>query len=152
PWGGAVGEMVFEGGGGSCATVRAFRDFELLLSWRIEKGGDSGVYLRGVPQVQIWDNPVGSGGLYNNEKHPSRPRVVADRPVGEWNRMRIVMRGERAWVWLNGLLVVDGVVLENYWERGRPVYEEGPIELQAHGTPLRFRGVYVRELGEGQLP
>jgi len=86
--------------------------------------------------VQIWDKPaVGSGGLYNNQKYASAPLFVADRPPGEWNTFRILMSGERVTVYLNGVLVVDDTPLENYWERSKPVYPRGQIELQNHGIP-----------------
>jgi hypothetical protein len=127
-------------------TVRHFGDFELMVDWRIEEVSDSGIYLRGTPQVQIWDRPVGSGGLFNNEKHASEPLKRADRLVGSWNRFRIVMVGERVTVTLNDELVVRNVVMENYWDRAEPIVPRGPIELQAHETPVSFRNVYVREL------
>ena len=97
--------------------------------------------------MQIWDprtNPVGSGGLYNNQIHPSNPLVVADHPPGAWNTFRIIMRGEIVTVWLNEQLVVDHVPMENYWERGKPIYPRGSIELQSHGGPLWFRNIYVK--------
>jgi hypothetical protein len=150
-WRVETGELVFDGKGESLQSTAPFRDFELYADWRIEKGGDSGLYLRGTPQVQIWDNPIGSGALFNNEKSPSRPLVLADRPVGEWNRTHVVMRGDRVSVWLNGVLVTDDVPLENYWNRGAALPDAGPIELQAHGTPLRFRNVFVREITESPL-
>jgi hypothetical protein len=143
------GVLVFDGKGESLCTKRDYADFEMLAEWRIEKGGDSGLYLRGSPQVQIWDadaNPVGSGGLYNNEKGPKDPTEKADRPVGEWNTFRVVMIGDRATVYLNDKRVVDDTVLENYWEREKPIYPSGQIELQAHGNPLWFRNLYVREI------
>lgn len=96
--------------------------------------------------MQIWDNPDGSGGLYNNAKHPNRPRVKADNPPGQWNRFRILMLGERVTVWLNETLVVHDVPLENYWDRGAPLPASGHIWLQAHGTPLRFRNLFIRPL------
>ncbi len=148
-WSVAGGALVFDGRGESLCTAADYGDFELLVDWKIGAGGDSGIYLRGSPQVQIWDaaaNTDGSGGLYNNQKGPSRPKEKADRPVGEWNAFRIVMIGERAWVYLNDRLVVDGVALENYWEREKPIYPAGQIELQAHGNPLSFRNIYVREI------
>jgi hypothetical protein len=148
-WSVRDGVLVFDGGGDNLCTVEDFGDFELMLEYRIQKDGDSGVYVRGSPQVQIWDNPIGSGGLYNNERHASRPLAVADRPAGEWNAMRIRMIGERVSVWLNGVLVVDDTVLENYWERDRPIYATGPIELQSHGNRLEFRDIFVKRLGEG---
>jgi len=141
--------LVFDGRGESLCTARDYGDFELLVDWKIEKGGDSGIYLRGLPQVQIWDaeaNPDGSGGLYNNEKGPSRPLEKADRPAGEWNTFRIIMIGDRVSVYLNDRMVVDNTVLENYWQRGRPIDASGPIELQAHGNRLRFKNIYVREI------
>jgi HEAT repeat protein len=143
------GVLVFDGKGDSLCTRRDYADFELLADWKIEKGGDSGLYLRGSPQVQIWDpdaNPVGAGGLYNNEKGPSKPSEKADRPVGEWNSFRVVMIGDRVTVYLNDKLVVEDTVLENYWERDKPIYPSGQIELQAHGNPLWFRNLYVREI------
>ncbi|MBL8759527.1 MAG: DUF1080 domain-containing protein, partial [Phycisphaerae bacterium] len=65
---------------------------------------------------------------------------------GEWNTFRIRMVGDRVWVWLNGVLVTDGVVLENYWNRAEPVAASGAIELQNHGNPLWFRRARVRRL------
>lgn len=148
-WKAVGGVLVFDGKGESLSTAADYGDFELLVDWKIEKGGDGGIYLRGSPQVQIWDpdaNPAGSGGLYNNQKGPSAPSERADRPVGEWNAFRIVMIGERVWVYLNDRLVVDNVALENYWERDKPIYPTGQIELQAHGSPLAFRNIFVREI------
>jgi hypothetical protein len=130
----------------------------MLVDWKITKKGDSGIYLRGSPQVQIWDTSrvevgaqVGSGGLYNNKLNQSKPLKVADNPVGDWNSFRIVMIGEKVSVWLNGILVVDNIVMENYWDRGIPIFPTGSIELQAHGTDLAFRDIYVREISEKEF-
>lgn len=145
----------FNGSGENLCSVREYGDFEMIVDWKISKKGDSGIYLRGSPQVQIWDTSrvevgaqVGSGGLYNNQKNPSMPLKVADNPIGDWNTFRILMIGEKVSVWLNGELVVDDVVLENYWDRSIPIFPKGPIELQAHGTDLAFRDIYVREISE----
>ncbi|GIW81804.1 MAG: hypothetical protein KatS3mg105_3611 [Gemmatales bacterium] len=140
------GILIYSGSGGSLATVKDYGNFELYVDWKIHKGGDSGIYLRGNPQVQIWDNPVGSGGLYNNKEHPSKPLKKADNPPGEWNRFHIIMKGDRVTVYLNDVLVVDNVPLENYWERGKPLPEKGPIELQHHGNKLYFKNIYIKEL------
>ncbi len=152
-WSVKDGMIVFNGHGNNLVSDKDYSDFELLVDWRITKDGDSGIYLRGSPQVQIWDTSrvesgaqVGSGGLYNNKKHRSIPLKVADNPVGEWNTFRIRMMGERVSVWLNGELVVDNVVMDNYWERDKSIYPTGPIELQAHGTDLNFRNIYIREI------
>jgi HEAT repeat protein len=143
------GILVFDGRGESLCTAKDYEDFEMFVDWKIEEGGDSGIYLRGSPQVQIWgpdQSPDGSGGLYNNQKNPRKPLVQADNPVGEWNTFHIKMIGDRVTVYLNGVLVVDDVVMENYWERDKPIYPSGQIELQAHNTPLYFRNIYIREI------
>ena len=148
-WSVEDGVLVFDSRGESLCTVRDYGDFELFVDWKIQEGGDSGIYLRGSPQVQIWgpdQSPDGSGGLYNNQKGPSNPLVRADNPVGEWNTFTIKMIGERVTVYLNDVLVVDDVVMENYWERDKPIYPWGQIELQAHNTPLYFRNIFIREI------
>ncbi len=153
-WSVKDGTIVFSGKGANLVSERNdYGDFEMIVDWRITKKGDSGIYLRGTPQVQIWDTSrvevgaqVGSGGLYNNQKHESKPLVVADNPVGDWNTFRIKMVGDKVTVYLNGVLVVDNVPLENYWDRSKPIFPTGPIELQAHGTNLAFRDIYIKEL------
>ncbi len=145
-WKAADGVLVFDGKGDNLCTARDYGDFELLVEWKILKDGDSGLYLRGSPQVQIWDRADGSGGLYNNMKNPSKPLVNADKPVGEWNAFRIKMAGDRVTVHLNGVLVADNVVMENYWERDKPIYPTGAIELQNHGNTLYFRNLFIQEL------
>jgi hypothetical protein len=76
---------------------------------------------------------------------------VADNPIGEWNTLRILMIGEKVTVYLNGAKVVDNVTLENYWDRQQAIFPAGPIELQAHGTDLAFRDLYVREIREREF-
>ena len=145
-WSVVDGVLHFDGEGSHLCTEKDYGDFELYVDWKIEEKGDSGIYLRGSPQVQIWDDPLGSGGFYNNQKNPSNPSTVADRPVGEWNTFHIKMVGDRATVTLNGVVVTDNVVMENYWERDKPIYPTGQIELQSHGTKLYFKNIYLREL------
>jgi hypothetical protein len=146
-WSVRDGILVYDGKGQSLCTAEDYADFEMYVDWKILPKGDSGIYLRGSPQVQIWERPdIGSGGLYNNKQHPSRPLVVADKPVGEWNTFFIRMVGDEVTVYLNGQLVVDRTVLENYWDPKIPIYRTGQIELQHHGNTLEFRNVFVKEL------
>ncbi|TCD01847.1 DUF1080 domain-containing protein [Pedobacter psychroterrae] len=151
------GELQFQIHGDNLATVKKYGDMEMLVDWKIiddKKGeGDAGIYLRGTPQVQIWDlartnvgAQVGSGGLYNNQTNPSKPLKVADNKLDEWNTFRILMKGDRVTVWLNGELVTDNVVLENFWDRSLPIFAEEQIELQAHGSPVAYRDIYIREI------
>jgi hypothetical protein len=154
------GVLTYDGKGASLCTAKDYKDFELYVDWKIGKGGDSGIYLRGSPQVQIWDTEYpeyfkhgaekGSGALWNNQKNPRFPDVKADKPVGEWNTFLIRMVGEKVTVELNGKKVVDNVVMENVWERDKPIYPSGQIELQHHGNPLYFRSIYIKELPSSQ--
>ena len=155
------GELVNAGTGPYATTEEEFGDMELLVEYRTVAGADSGIYLRGTPQVQIWDwnqkenpkNPdrkpwLGSGGLFNNTPgRPGRdPLVLADRPFGEWNQFRIKQVGSKTWVWLNGKAVVDGAEMENYWNRAQPLPAKGPIMLQTHGGEIRWRNIFVRSV------
>jgi hypothetical protein len=153
-WSVQDGVLVYDGKGDSLCTAKDYGDFELYVDWKIGPMGDSGIYLRGSPQVQIWDpslqvaGGVGSGGLYNNQENPSKPTECADKPIGEWNTFHIKMVGDKVWVTLNGKLVVDNVTMENYWERDKPIYSTGQIELQHHGNTIYFKNIYIKELPE----
>jgi len=153
------GELINDGHGLYLTTNENYGDFELLLDYRTVARADSGIYLRGIPQVQIWDTTEaggkwnigadkGSGGLWNNSKgKPGKdPLKLADKPFGEWNHFRVVMVGERVTIWLNEILVVDHARLENYFDRAKPVPLKGPIQLQTHGGEIRWRNVYLREI------
>jgi len=147
------GLLIFTGHGNNLATTKKYGNIEMYVDWKITPKGDAGIYLRGTPQVQIWDTSrrkvgaqVGSGGLYNNQKQESKPLTVADNKVGDWNRFHIVMKGDTVTVYLNGVLVTDHVPLENYWDRSMPLFPREQIELQAHGTQVAYRNIYVREL------
>jgi hypothetical protein len=155
-WAAKDGVLVFDGKGDSLCTAKDYGDFEMYADWKIEAKGDSGIYLRGTPQVQIWDTKYepyvkqhgadkGSGSLWNNQKHERFPLVYADNPVGEWNTFWIKMVGDHVQIKLNGKLVTD-TVLENYWERDKPLYATGQIELQNHGNTLYFKNLYIKEL------
>jgi hypothetical protein len=149
------GILKYDGGGQSLCTAKDYTNVEMYVDWKLPERGDSGIYLRGSPQVQIWDHVqwnIGSGGLYNNQKGPHDPLVMADNPIGRWNHNFIRMIGDKVWVWLNGKLVTDGVVLENYWERAKPIYPSGQIELQHHGDTLWYKNVYLRELPADAKP
>jgi hypothetical protein len=136
-------------GGVSLQTTKDYGNFELMVDWKIEKNGDSGIYLRGQPQVQVWDSDnspgargvdknSGSGGLWNNPLPPEVanskdndairkagqkigkiPLKKADKPVGEWNTFHITMIGDDVTVKLNGEVVVDKVPLRNYFDEGK---------------------------------
>ena len=152
-------ELINDGHGKYATTEKDYGDFELFVEYKTVPLADSGIYLRGCPQVQIWDYTEkakfnigadkGSGGLWNNSAGaPGKdPLVLADKPFGQWNKFRILMVGSRVSVWLNGKLVVDHALMENYYDRKQPVPAKGPIQLQTHGGEIRWRNVMIREIG-----
>src|SRR5262249_18327417 len=117
------GVIFYDGKSNSLQTVKDYGNFELYVDWKIEEKGDSGLYLRGQPQVQIWDSDntpgargvdksSGSGGLWNNplpadaakltdveairkagQKIGKIPIKKADKQVGQWNTFHIIMKG-----------------------------------------------------------
>jgi len=160
-WSVEGGDLVNDGHGVYLTTDKEYGDIELLIDYKTVPKADSGIYLRGTPQVQIWDatssGPLfnkgaekGSGGLFNNSQNaPGRdPLVLADKPFGEWNRFRIIQVGARTTVYLNDKFVVDHANMENYWEKDRsnPLFPRGVIQLQTHGGEIRWKNIYVREI------
>ena len=100
------GVIINDGQGVFLTTKKDYANFELLLDWRmVHPGSDSGIYLRGCPQIQIWDpdNPkekkngaeYGSGAMWNNnpDSQGRFPLLRADNPIGQWNRLKIRMQG-----------------------------------------------------------
>ena len=158
-WSVENGELVNDGSGLYLTTDEEFSSYEFWIDYKTVPKADSGIYLKGVPQVQIWDytdkgkfgigGDKGSGGLWNNSKgaNGKDPLVLADNPLGQWNRFRIRQIGARTWVWLNSKLVVNNAILENYYDRARPLFHHGPIQLQTHGGEIRWRNVFIREIG-----
>ena len=164
-WSVVNGELVNDGNGLYLTTEKNYGNFELRLEYNTVAGADSGIYLRGVPQIQIWDTTKegnkwelgadkGSGGLWNNGPAgtPGRdPLILADYPFGQWNYFRILMIDSRVTVYLNNKLVVDDAILTNYWDRKTPVpnrkplIKKGPIQLQTHGGMIRWRNLFIKE-------
>ena len=153
-----AGELVNDGHGAFLVTNDDYTDFELMLEYKTVPKADSGIYLKGSPQVQIWDytypkefrngSDRGSGGLWNNSAGaPGKdPFVLADNPIGQWNQFHIRQVGARTTVYLNDILIVDNAVMENFWDRDSPLFASGPIELQTHGGEIRWRNIWLKEL------
>lgn len=152
------GELVNDGHGAYLVTDEEFADYEMLIDYKTVPLADSGIYLKANPQVQIWDYTEeskfklgadkGSGGLWNNSAGAAGkdPSVKADKAFGEWNSFRIRQIGARTSVWLNGQMVVDNAIMENYWDRESPLFAKGPVCLQTHGGEIRWRNIFVREI------
>ena len=156
-------ELINDGHGAYMTTDRDFGDMELLIEYKTVAKADSGIYLRATPQVQIWDYTKeggkweigadkGSGGLWNNSAGaPGKdPLVLADKPFGEWNKLRIIQVGSRTTVYLNDKLVVNHAIMENFWDRSAPLLARGPVQLQTHGGEIRWRNIFVREISSAE--
>jgi hypothetical protein len=120
----------------------------------VDDAGDSGIYLRGSEkaQVNLWCWPVGSGEVWGYRTDKSQPadvraactpKVAADKPIGQWNRIHIRMKGDRLTVDLNGKRVIDDARLPG-------VPARGPIALQHHGDPIQFGNIFIRELAKSE--
>jgi hypothetical protein len=179
------GELVNDGKGLYLTTDKDYGDFELMVDYKMLPLGDSGIYLRGIPQVQIWDfteeakfklgADKGSGSLWNNKNEEGKfPLKLMDKPFGQWNAFHIKMIGERVTVKLNGEVVVNNAPLENFFANKKagflaygkkddkakdkaaeklpngwmqdPAFAKGPIQLQTHGSEIRWRNVFIREI------
>ncbi len=153
------GDLVNDGHGAYLASDKDYGDFELLIDYKTVAKADSGIYLKASPQVQIWDftkeggkwnlgADKGSGGLWNNSPGaPGKdPLVLADKPFGEWNSFKIIQVGARTTVYLNDKLVVDNAIMENFWDRKKPLPARGPLQLQTHGGEIRWKNIKLREI------
>lgn len=166
------GTLARVGSGGDIITVEQFDNFELALDWRVESGGNSGIFFhvsedaRYVwetgPEMQILDNaghadgqnPLTSTG--SNYALHAPTRDVA-RPAGQWNSVRLIVRGNHVEHWLNGEQIVVYELGSEEWKalvaaskfRDMPGYGQarrGHIALQDHGDPVQFRNIRIRPL------
>ncbi len=155
---------------GDIVTVEQFSDFELTLEWKVEPGGNSGIFFRvseepddvweSGPEMQILDDAAHPDGLQretaagsNYALHAAPEGVV--RPAGEWNEVRILVRGNHVEHWLNGVKVVEYELGSEDWEERvrnskfatMPRYGREPrghIALQDHGDWVAFRNIKIR--------
>jgi len=151
-----------------------FGDVELYLEFMLAKGSNSGVYLQGLYEVQIFDSygstePVTSsdaGGIYhkwidNHGVGGSRPSRNASRRPGEWQSYQIWFRAPRfdasgkktengkfIRVLFNGLSVQDDVEVDGPTRANMEIPEaaENPLMLQGDHGPVAFRNIYYRPL------
>jgi hypothetical protein len=168
----AAGTLSRTGRAGDIITDRQWGDFELELEWRVGPGGNSGVFYRATeatdviymnaPEMQILDNSTHADGRNPLTSTGSNyalhaPERDVSRPVGEWNRARIVAVGPHVEHWLNGTKLVEYRMGSAEWEalvkaskfNQWPAYGRsmrGHIGLQDHGDPVSFRRIRIREL------
>ncbi|NCF32764.1 MAG: DUF1080 domain-containing protein [Proteobacteria bacterium] len=171
-WQAINGELVRVSKAGDLITEQEFSDFELQLEWKVEPGGNSGIFFRAdeseryifltAPEMQILDDakhkdgkdPLTSAGS-NYALHPS-PRGVVN-PAGKWNHARLRVIGNQVTQWLNHQQIVEYELGSEDWQRRVaaskfakwPKYgtlNSGHIGLQDHGDRVAFRNIQIRDL------
>lgn len=170
------GDTLFNGEAGKSAnlfTEEKFGDVELYLEYLVPKGSNSGVYLHGLYEVQIFDSfgkaemqYSDAGGIYHQwidgkGVGGSAPRVNASRRPGEWQSFQIWFRAPRfdaagkkvenarfVQVLHNGVLVQKEVAVAGPTRAHMPIEEasENPLMLQGDHGPVAFRNIYIRPL------
>ncbi|MDO4550956.1 MAG: DUF1080 domain-containing protein [Planctomycetia bacterium] len=151
--------LINDGNGPYATTEKSYKNFELRLEYKTVAKADSGIYLRMCPQFQIWDTTKeggkwnlgadkGSGALWNNKDHERFPLVYADKPFGEWNSVRIILKGNVVNAWLNDKQTIKDVVMDNFWDQSKDIPSEGRIQLQTHGGEIQWRNIFIKELDD----
>jgi hypothetical protein len=171
-WTAVDGVLTRDGKGGDLLTVEEFDDFELRLEWKVTKGGNSGIFYRGIedsdaiywsaPEMQVLDNaghrdgktPATSAGSNYALHAPVRD---VTKPLGEWNEVRIIAKGAHVEHWMNGVKLLEYELWSPDWEarvnaskfKDYPGYgraNKGHIGLQDHGDPVWYRNIKIRPL------
>ncbi len=172
-WAVVDGALVRSGDGGDLVSDRDYADFELLIEWKIAPGGNSGIFYRAsenaqpiyrsAPEYQVLDDlrhpdaangPDRLAGALYGLYAPSRK---AARPAGEWNRSRILVRGDAVEHWLNGVKLADFRIGSPDWNArlARSKFKDWPefaaarrgaIGLQDHGDEVAYRNIRIRNL------
>ena len=171
-WWAVNGELVRNGDGGDLMTVEQFNDFELRLEWKISENGNSGIMFHVAtgdenpyesgPEYQILHNaghkdgatPITSAGS-NYAMHP--PSKDVTRPVGEWNDIRLIVKGTHVEHWMNGVKLLEFEQFSPDWYARlkaskfakMPPYGRhmrGHLVLQDHGALVTFRNIKIKAL------
>ncbi len=166
------GALTRVGEGGDIITKEQFGDFELELDWSVAPGGNSGIMFRVTeadsntyrtgPEMQVLDDAKHRDGASrltaagaNYGLHEAPAGVV--KPAGEWNHVRLVVRGAHVEHWLNGQKVVEYELWSPDWEErvkkskfvewpGYGRATRGHIALQDHGDRVAYKNIRIREL------
>lgn len=133
---------------GNLRTEEEYNDFNLTLEVSVDEGGNSGVYLRGIYEVQVFASYGKEPDSHNMGAIYSRiaPSVTADKPINEWQTLDITLVDRHVTVILNGTKIIDNEALLGctggaLWaDESRP----GPIYLQGDHSAVRYRNILIR--------
>jgi hypothetical protein len=166
------GTIYRAGPGGDLMSVGIYDSFELRLQWKLAEGGNSGIFFHAIPEgEEIWHSAPEMQVLDNKRhKDGATPETSAGsnyalhgpvrdvtRPIGEWNDVRLVVKGPHVEHWLNDVKLLEYELWSEDWEArvkrskfGKiPMYgraKTGHIGLQDHGDPVWYRNIKIRPL------
>jgi 3-keto-disaccharide hydrolase len=171
-WKAVDGVLSREAGGGDLVSAEQFANFELRLEWKLNKGGNSGIFFHVTdegdeawhsgPEFQVLDNgghkdganPLTSAGSNYAVHAPVRD---VTKPIGEWNSVRLIVRGTHVEHWMNDVKLLEYEFGSPDWAARVkaskfdkiPIYGKartGRIGLQDHGGPVWYRNIKIRPL------
>ena len=132
---------------GNLITERDFHDFRLIIEYNVPRGGNSGIYLRGMYEAQVVDRDSkmqgisGPGAVFGRIK----PTKNAGKPGGDWNRYVLTLVDRHMTIELNGEIVVDNRAVPGCTGGGMSADDTaaGPIFLQGDHTSVRYRNIII---------
>ncbi|HDS06776.1 MAG TPA: DUF1080 domain-containing protein [Bacteroides sp.] len=132
---------------GNLRTTGTFEDFNLKLEVNVPEGSNSGVYLRGIYEVQVFDSygkpldPHNMGALYSR----ITPSVSAEKPAGQWQKLDITLCNRHLTVVLNGTKIIDNQPVEGV--TGGAIspdeFSPGPVFLQGDHGKVSYRNIVL---------
>lgn len=137
---------------GNLRTTATFEDFNLKLEVNVPKGSNSGVYLRGIYEIQVMDSygreldSHNMGGLYSR----ITPSEAAEKPAGEWQSMDITLYKRHLTVMLNGKTIIDNQPVKGVTGGAltSDQFSPGPILLQGDHGKVSYRNIVLRPIVE----
>lgn len=145
-----VNEIAKDQHGTDLVSVEKFKDFTVRYEYLVPKGANSGFYLRGRYEIQIFDDagnppaPGGNGGIYSVKA----PDKNVSKPAGQWQEVEATIQGNRITVTLNGTKIHDAVEVTRGTggQLDDQLDQAGPILLQGDHGAVAFRNVRIRPL------
>ena len=164
------GELTMVGGGGDIVTEATYENFELELEWKLSPGGNSGIFFNVLdgesaayfsgPEMQVLDNSTHNDGKNTMTSAGAcyalyMPVRDVTRPIGEWNKVRIVSQNRHMQHWLNDVMICEYTIQSDDWNervaaskfKDWPKFGKatsGRIGLQDHGDRVAFRNIRIR--------
>ena len=135
---------------GNLKTTRTFEDFRLSVEFNIPEGSNSGVYLRGIYEIQICDSfgkPLDShntGALYSR----ITPTTAAEKPAGQWQTLDMTLCDRHLTVVLNGATIIDNQPVQGVTGGAMTAdeFSPGPIYLQGDHGKVMYRNLILRPI------